>query len=66
MADKYNVKLHIVESIYDDMTIRSMVAYNKDFEELLAFIDRASSCLYITTSVKEENGYYYVVLGLEN
>ena len=66
LAHKYNVELHIVESICDDIIIRSMVAYSKDFEGLFAFIDRASSCAHIATSVKEEDGYYYVILGLNS
>ena len=65
LANKYNVELHIVESVYDDEIIRSMVAYGKNFEELLRFIDKISSSLHVLTSVKEEDGYYYVVLGLE-
>ena len=65
LASKYNVELHIVESVYDDEIIRSMVAYGKNFEELLRFIDKISSSLNVLTSVKEEDGYYYVVLGLE-
>ena len=43
-----------------------MVAYSKNFEGLFAFIDRASSCAHIATSVKEEDGYYYVILGLNS
>ena len=65
LASKYNVELHIVESVYDEEIIRSMVAYGKNFEELLRFIDKISSSLHVLTSVKEEDGYYYVVLGLE-
>lgn len=66
LANKYNVELHIVESVYDNMTIRSTVAYSKNFEGLLAFINRASFCVHIATSVKEEDGYYYVILGLNS
>lgn len=66
LASKYNVELHIVESVYDDEIIRSMVAYGKNLEELLCFIDKISSSLHILTSVKKEDGYYYVVLGLES
>ena len=66
LANKHNVQLHIVESTYDNITVRSMVAYSKNLKGLVVFMDKASCCSHIATSVKEEDGYYYVILGLNS